>query len=134
MTAQAWDQKQTSLHIDSGGSGAMGQGRFGTEELVVDSVGLRPSRIRPRSRDADRQGRALGRGGTESGLEGAGTGRGEAERSWGAELGGVCVPIGLFWGGAAADLGPGRDGVRLEIARALPTLICAGWGVPCRAW
>lgn len=40
MTAQAWDQEQTSLHIDSEGSGAMGQGRFGTEEeLVVDSVG-----------------------------------------------------------------------------------------------
>lgn len=30
----------------------MVQGRFGTEEeLVVDSVGLRPSGIRPRSRD-----------------------------------------------------------------------------------
>lgn len=30
----------------------MGRGRFGTEEeLVVDSVGLRPSGIRPRSRD-----------------------------------------------------------------------------------
>lgn len=59
----------------------MGQGRFEIEEeLVVDSVDLRQSRIRPRSRDnwLTQKGRALGLGGTESGLGGAGTGRGGA--------------------------------------------------------
>jgi hypothetical protein len=111
----------------------MGQGRFEIEEeLVVDSVDLRQSRIRPRSRDnwLTQKGRALGLGGTESGLGGAGTGRGGAGEPSQA---GLCA-YGNLPGGAAADLGPGRDRVRLEIARVLPILICAGWGVPCWAW
>lgn len=65
----------------------------------------------------DREGRALGQGGTESGLGGAGTGRGEAEL--GSRAGRVCEPRGPFQGVAAADLGPGRYRMRLEIARAL---------------
>lgn len=116
----------------------MGRGRFRTEEeLVIDSVALRPSGIRPWSRDTwllekgGRWDRAVrSRGGVE--LRWGGAGRGEEGRGGARQLSkvGLCAD-GPFRGGACADLGPGRDWVRLGIARAQRTLLCAGWRVPC---
>lgn len=80
----------------------MGQGRFRTEEeLVKDSVDLRPSGIRPvvTRHSASRERRGWGSGGSESGRAEAATGRGEAGRSWAAERGGfVCRSALPGWG------------------------------------
>lgn len=93
----------------------MGQGRFRTEEeLVKDSVDLRPSGIRPvvTRHSASRERRGWDRAVASRG--GLKLRRGGARRGGAGQLSeaGLCVDR-PFRGGACEDLGSGRGGVRL---------------------
>lgn len=110
----------------------MGQGRFRTEEeLVIDSVGLRLSGIRRRSRGTW----LLVKGGRRDRAERSWGGAGRGEEGGAGELSeaGLCAD-GPSQGGACADSRPGRDRVRLGDCSRAPDPPLRGWRVGCCAW